>query len=150
MRIVCDYGFYKFFPQKIGEVEVWNATHKKVVDKSDFFTFEFLADFPDHVWEGRTVSGVQITKNFAGNWGDVFKSQKIVYNLNKNLIEPIETITDIVQIDDDGLIVTSAVLYQAGAHTDKGQIIGFSSFWDMNFDYFRVEQVKYASVFGSN
>ena len=67
--MICENGFYKFFPSFVGEVKLWETKNgTKLFKMRDFWTFESLANFPNYSFMGQFVFGIiPALVNYAGS-----------------------------------------------------------------------------------
>ena len=81
MKLICENGFYKFFPSFVGEVKLWeNKNGTKLFKVRNFWTFESLANFPNYSFAGQFVFGIiPALKNYAGRPEDVLEKNQLTY-----------------------------------------------------------------------
>lgn len=82
MRLICERGFYKFYPEYTGEVKLFQRKFDfSLYPCRDFFTFKELADFPNYSLIGHRIKGtLQIgIVNYSGRPEDVLSENLLTY-----------------------------------------------------------------------
>lgn len=90
MKLICENGFYKFFPSFVGEIKLWeNKNGIRLFKMRDFWTFESLANFPNYSFMGQFVFGIiPALVNYAGSPEEVLAKNKLTYNVKLGTITP--------------------------------------------------------------
>ena len=82
MKVICERGYYKFFPEIADEIAVFeNVTGRELVAVGNYYTFAKLAELSDYSIEGQEYGGIIAKKNFAGRVEDVFYENGLKYNI---------------------------------------------------------------------
>ena len=148
MRLICENGFYKFYPDYIGEVMLWeNRNGIKLYNKGDFFTFKDLKDFPNYSLKGQIIVGENnALVNYTGRPEDVMFKNKLTFNLKTATITRADAI--IQNLDYvSGAYLTFPKLPQAFAlDEDLQPITGFSGFADVKMGTYKVERLFYENI----
>lgn len=149
MRLICEKGFYKFFPDYIGEVKLWeNKNGIKLYESRDFFTFQDLKSFPNYSLKGQLLFGdISALVNYVGKPEEVLAKNKLTYNLK------LATITTraeaLIQKLDyvSGAYLTFPKMPQAFAlDKDSQPITGFNGFVDVKLGTYKVERLFYEDI----
>jgi hypothetical protein len=149
MRLICNKGFYKFFPDFIGEVKLWeNKNGIRLYNRGEYWTFESLAKLPNYSFMGHLLYGIiPATKNYAGDPVDVLAKNGLTYNVNLATITP-KAFVIIQRLDyAEGAFLTFPSLPQAFA-LDKNlnTITGFEAFIDVKLNIYKVERFLYEDI----
>lgn len=148
MRVDCLNGYYRFYPENVGDLRVWAQWYTPLVRRDNYYTFEPLAEFKDYAFQGRLANGVLLTKNYAGEPWEVMKANNLTYNIASNKITNKNLITDFLEVDD-GLIINSPILPQAYSIVGfVNRLESFTGYWDSRFNVFKLERLEYAGILG--
>lgn len=149
MKIICKYGFYKFFPDFVGEVLLWeNKNDVKLFQREDYFTFESLAKFPNYSFKGQLLtSTIPASANFAGKPEEVMAKNRLTFNIKMDTITP-RAIAYLQKLEyATGAFNSFPKLPQAFALDDNRKIItGFEAFCDVRLNYYKVERLFYEDI----
>ena len=135
MKIVCEHGFYKFYPSSRSEVYDWNTLFpdNKIFHERDYYTFEALLEAPDYSIAGLPFMGIVALATVEGRIEDIFRENGFCYDF---LIDGVSLILSkaipalgITFSRDCGV---ASFLLQAGAVVKLRPTTGFVCFW--NFD----------------
>ena len=147
MRVICNNGFYKFYPQEIGEIRRFGDKYGiDLVQDGDYFTFTTLAELPNYSFKNHIYSGLFLgTVNYAGDKDDVMaKNGYTFYQETNNLILK-SAIFNKMRYNYSNYIYMST-LPQAYSYDDFGIITGFSGFIDIDFMRFKIERFFYVKT----
>jgi hypothetical protein len=148
MRVICELGFYKFFPDYIGEVMLWqNRNGTRLYPKDDYFTFEALKDFQNYSFTGQLIGLLPAIANYEGTpWGTLAKN-KLTYNIKLGTITPRAT-ASIKRLNyATGAFISTPELPQAFAlDEDLQPITGFSAFVDVKMGMYKIERFFYEDI----
>lgn len=149
MRLICEKGFYKFFPDYIGEVKLWeNKNGIKLYESRDFFTFQDLKNFPNYSFKGQKVfNDIKASSNYAGKPEDVLAKNGLTYNIKTATIT--QRADALIQRLDyvNGAYLTFPSMPQAFAlDKDLQPITGFSGFVDVKLGTYKVERLFYEDI----
>ena len=143
MRITCQHGYYKFYPQTIGEVEIWRRDRGiDLVKCRDYMTFKECAEFPDYSFTGWILGNSIAKVNYAGEPWEVMEKNGLAWTpllgvtekiLNTNLLTAVK-----------GACIYTADLPLCGHLVDLRPITGFVGFWFMDYNRFQIERFEYA------
>lgn len=149
MKIICNKGFYKFFPSFVGEVKLWeNKNGIRLFKVGDFWTFESLANFPNYSFKGQILpEGNIAVVNYAGKPEDVLAKNQLTYNVKMGIITP------------RALVIVQRLSYATGAYLtfpsipqafaldqDLQQISGFEAFVDVRLNTYKIERFIYENL----
>ena len=147
MRIICRNGFYKFFPQEIGEIRRFETKYGlDLVQCEDYFTFQVLADLPNYSFVAHPYSGVLLgTANYAGSREEVLAANGYTfYQATKGLVLKGSFLKKMDYEYSNFLFMTT--LPQAYCYDLNGIISGFNGFCDVEFMRFKIERFFYESI----
>lgn len=140
MMINCAHGYFKIFENRPGEVSKFmSLTELSLVQKGDYFTFEFLAAAPEYALAGKTYLGAPVTVSIAGKPWEIMRANSLVYDFNTDLVVPISTITRVMDLKTGSDYYFSDGLLVPGSLNDDGQrikdFLGWFSTAEMRFRY---------------
>ena len=133
MRLVCERGFYKFYPEYAGEVKLFQRKFGySLYPCRDFYTFKALAEFPDYSFIGHPIgNSLQIgIVNYAGRPEDVLSENKLTHApaLGRIVNIALANINSISYSENDAYITMSQIP-QAFARINLLKVAsGFSGF----------------------
>lgn len=149
MKVNCTNGFYRFYPENVGELRVWAEWNTPLAKRDNYYTFPLLAAFPDYSFKGRQIGLYAFTKNYAGAPWEVLRANNLTYDVAANDIRPAAMVTDFLSVDN-GLIINTPILPQAYSVSGTLRVTGFSGYWDSDFNVFKLEEVQYESFSSQN
>ncbi len=150
MKVDCINGFYKFTPDNVGEMRIWQDYNGiELANCGDFMTFEHLAKMPNYSFINGTIDNNQLIVNYAGEKSEVLKRNNLVYDWEKDIIVPKNSITASLNVDRD-IFINAAKLPQAGAINGLVRMVGFSGFWNMSYNMYKIERFEYESISSGN
>lgn len=149
MRIICENGFYKFFPDIISELRRFIDKYGvDLVECEDFFTFEVLANLPNFSFIGQNYSGIiPGVVNYAAKREKVMAANGFTYHQAIKGLAPISLFTPANRMDysfSNYIIMDS--LPQAYFSDGGGVITGFNGFVDIDVMKYTIERFFYASI----
>jgi|AntAceMinimDraft_16_1070373.scaffolds.fasta_scaffold78048_2 hypothetical protein len=147
MRIICRKGYYKFYPQEIGEVRRFETKYGlDLVECEDYFTFPVLAELPNYSFVGHSYSGLFLgLVNYAGVREDVLAANGYTfYQPTKSLVLKGSFLQKMDYDFSNFLFMTT--LPQAYCYDSNGVISGFNGFVDVEFMRFKIERFFYESI----
>ncbi len=144
MKINCVHGYITFEESRVGEISRFMSLFEglEIVSIGDRFTFAFLKDAPIHSLKGAKILGATATATISAEPGEVFRANKLVYNFQTDLVQPIEMITQRVSIQRTANYFLSAGLILPGSLTDRGKRVTDYAAWYL----FEEAQFKYSEV----
>ena len=148
MRIICETGFYKFFPEKIAQIKRFQTKFGiELVPCEDYFTFPILAALPKFSFIGHPYSGLIVgLANHAGKREEVLAANGLTYSVNLNRLVLASTLV-FKKIDYSySNFIFSNTLPQVYNYDDNGLITGFNGFVNVDFMKFNIERFIYQSI----
>lgn len=149
MKLICDKGYYKFFPDYVGEVKLWeNKNGIRLYPKGEFWTFESLAKIPNYSFVGHLIYGIiPAITNYAGDPVDVLAKNNLTYNVNLATITP-KAVVLIQRLNyANGAYLTFPSLPQAFAlDKDLNRVTGFEAFIDVKMNIYKIERLFYENI----
>lgn len=149
MKIICINGFYKFYPENIGDVKRFQIKYGvSLVQCENYFTFETLAKLPNYSFIGHPYSGSIVgLANYAGNRQEVMTANGLSWRLDLKRLILTSSYSGFKKMNyDTGNFIIMTDLPQAYFYDKAGLITGFTAFLDLNFMRYRIEKFYYAEV----
>jgi hypothetical protein len=151
MKIICEKGFYKFFPTDIAEVRRFGDKYGvPLVQCDDFFTFEVLAELPNYSIKGQPYSGVILAlETWAGKREEVMTANGLTYDQSRKgltLSSSPSLFTKKMSYDISGNYIVMSNLPQAYFYDNGGLITGFHGWVNVDVMKFNIERFFYAEV----
>lgn len=144
MRIFCKNGYYKFYPQNIGDLKFFTeVTGFNLKPEKDYYTFDTLANLDNYIFAGWPLGLSVAIKNYAGDKAELFKNNKVTYNYTLDQIVPILTVVGSMRIDEGAFMATPEL---PQAHKFKGlsnRVTGFNGFYDWQLKVYKIERLFY-------
>lgn len=144
MKLICENGFYKFFPDFVGEIKLWeNKNGIRLYKMRDFWTFQSLAEFPNYSFAGQFVHGIiPALVNYAGSPEEVLKKNELTYNLKLGTITP-RALVFLQRLQyAKGAYLTFPNIPQAYAlDQDLQRVSGFEAFVDVRLNTYKIERL---------
>lgn len=146
MKLRIKNGFYKFFPEYVGEIKLYeNKTGLKLYPMRDFWTFQILTLVPNWSFINHPLIGdIKGAVNFAGLPEDVLAKNQLTYNVKTGTITT-RAQASLQTLDfATGAFLTFPTLPQAYARDmDKESISGLEAFVDVRLNKYKVERLFY-------
>lgn len=145
MRIRCVHGYFKFEEDFSGEIARFvNMYDMEIVSTEEgYYTFPFLLDAEMYALAGKPYLGVVATKTYEGNPWEIMRENNLVYDPSRDIVVPIETITDSLVIEETDTYYISRGLIIPGSLSKLGErVTHFSGryIWDSNS--FRYSEIQ--------
>ena len=87
MKIICEHGYYKFYPETPNDLIIFSDTYGvDLVKVGDFYTYPELATLPDYSIKNQGLGGFPAILNYAGKPWDVFRENKLNYDAENGKI----------------------------------------------------------------
>ena len=121
-----------------------NKNGIRLFPREDYWTFECLANFPEHSFQGQFVYGIiPAVVNYAGKPEEVLAKNKLTYNVKLATITP-RALVMINRLDySSGAFLTFPSLPQAFALDGLQPISGFEAFVDVRLNMYKIERFFY-------
>lgn len=145
MRVICEHGYYKFYPRN--EIEVSKLCQFYGVElfrKDDYYTFEALLDLPSFSLKGHDFGNLIALENFEGAPWEVMRANGFVYSLSAKALVLASSITLAFEsVLSEFFSIVDTPLIQSGAVTSLGsRVLSFDaefSFSDLSLKVLGVE-----------
>lgn len=122
MKARCLHGYFIFEETKPGQVSDWASySGLSLVPRGPYFTFEALAEAPRYSIQGAPLLNLTATKTFEGEPWEVLEANGFVFDFSTNLLKPLLSVTQLVQIKTAGHKFISRGLILPGSLTDGGE-----------------------------
>ena len=146
MRIICDYGFYKFYLERAESLEfIKNELGLELVPIADgSYTFTKLRDMASYSIKGDVIGVGVATANYSGNQGDILRANGFVYDFENDEIKPISTITSFADLKVDGERFASQTILQVGQFYGTERITCFSGYYDLSSGFLKIDCLEFA------
>ena len=149
MKLIIDKGFYKFYPDFVGEVKLWqNKTGIMLYPMRDFWTFEILTKIPNYSFVGHPfINNFKGAVNFAGLPEEVLAKNKLTYNVKMGTIST-RAAASLQSLDFAvGAFLTFPIIPQAFAlDKDLQPVSGLEAFIDVRLGMYKVERLFYEDI----
>lgn len=131
MKIKCLHGYFKFWEPKAGVISDFSSLFGfDLVSIDDYFTFSALEDAPRYSIIGGTYLGATATKTFEGDPWEVMRENNLVYDFAKDVIVPIASIVQKMQLDSTNRYFLSNGMILPGSLTDDGtRVTDYAAFF---------------------
>lgn len=147
MKVICEHGYYKFFPEGSGEIAQFeNTFNRKLVAVGNYYTFEKLAKLENYSIEGQDYGGIIAKKNYAGRVEDVFYENQLKYNIQDDTIETNDKLTIVGEHVDNFIWVVTGLPQAYGQLQDKTVITGFQGFVNVIYNNTTVSGWENANI----
>ena len=146
MRIFCENGFYKFFPETALDIPIFERKNKvSLVPFDGAYSFSSMTVYPRFSILGQLYGSLPALATYAGRYADIFKANGFVYSLALNQVVPKAIIAlQTVAYTDGAAFLSASQMPQAGALNKKGYpISGFSARCDVEFNWFKIDRFFY-------
>lgn len=146
MRIFCENGFYKFFPETALDIPIFERKNKvSLVPFDGAYSFSSMTVYPRFSILGQLYGSLPAMATYAGRYADIFKANGFVYSLALNQVVPKAIIAlQTVAYTDGAAFLSASQMPQAGALNKKGYpISGFSARCDVEFNWFKIDRFFY-------
>lgn len=135
MRIECEHGFYRFYPQLSSEIDAIDHFNLGLVKHGLFYTFPALAAAPTYSIKG--VNGNTVT--YSGTPAEVMRQNKKVYSISAGAIVSMSLVSGIVKLVSSGNYIACPTIPQAGWSVGNVPLLDYSGKIDLNSAMFVFE-----------
>ena len=122
MKLRCLHGYFIFEETKVGQVADYVAySGLQIVPRGTYFTFDFISQALEFSLKSQPYLNLSALVNFEGEPWEVFAANGFVYDFNKAVLVPIESVTQVVSIKQSLNKFVSNGLILPGSLTDGGK-----------------------------
>lgn len=147
MKVICEHGYYKFFPEGASEVVQFEDTFgRELVAVGNYYTFAKLAALENYSIEGQDYGGIPAKVNYAGRVEDVFRENQLKYNIEDDKIETNDNPTIVGEKTDNFIWVVTGIPQAFAQLQDKTVISGFQGFVNVIYNYTTVSRWENANI----
>jgi hypothetical protein len=147
MIIICQKGFYKFFPQEVLDISIFKRRYGvDLVECEDYFTFKVLAELPNYSFVGHPYSGLLGTVNYAGNREEVMAENGYTFYQKTQTLVPKNSFIEYLNYDISNYIVSQFLPQPFAFDKNKKRITGFSGLVDLDFMKYKIERFFYENI----
>lgn len=134
MKIICDHGFYKFYPEKQEDLFLFtNYLGIELRKKDDYYTYPLLAELPNFSIRPNLYGLAPSIKTFEGSPSQIMKENNLVYNLATGTLVTVESILYSGQLKSLGRKwISERAMIQAGMIIGSGRIKTFDGVFDFD------------------
>lgn len=146
MRVVCNHGFFRFYPRDASDISLFNTIfEKELVHEKDYFTFSELIDAPKHSLVGLPYINLPALSTFEGEPWEVMKENDFVYNIATGLLVPKLSILTLIDPAMAGYyFICETALLQPGSRNALGQqILSYDGEFIFRTNEFRLRSLSY-------
>lgn len=146
MRIFCENGFYKFFPETALDLPIFERKNKvSLVPFDGAYSFSSMTVYPRFSILGQLYGSLPALATYAGRYADIFKENGFVYSLALGQVVPKALVAlQTVAYTDGAAFLSASQMPQAGALNKKGYpISGFSARCEVEFNLFKIDRFFY-------
>lgn len=146
MRVLCDHGFYRFYPDDNGSLARFSHLFAIDLEKErDYYTFSYLKGLKDYSLAGSFYSTGLATKTFEGYPWEIMRANGLVFNFSTGLLVPkIAIINSEKLIPANQFFLCGSRLLQAGSRDQSAnQILSYDSDFDFDINKQRIRWVSY-------
>lgn len=146
MRIFCENGFYKFYPETPLDLPIFERKNKvSLIEFDGAYSFDAMEFYPNYSILGQFYGTIPAMATYAGRYADLFKANGFVYSLTLGQVVPKALVAlQTVAYTDGSAFMSAGQLPQAGALNKKGYpISGFSARCDVDFNWFKIDRFFY-------
>lgn len=127
MRVICDRGFYRFYPSVPADLFFCQKELGLVLTRrGDFYTFPVLAALETYSIKGQPYGGVEAAVTYCSSCADVMEANGLVYGLAAGRLVPADGIIGAVSLYADNTGYEFLTLPQAGAYAGERKIKSFA------------------------
>ena len=145
MRIDCTHGFFTFTETSVGEISKFMSLYQglDIVRDRDIYTFNHLKNAPIYSLKGLKYIDSPAIVTITGKPGDVMRANKLIYNFQTDLIAPIATVTQTVELIEASNYFLSPGLILPGSLTERGsRVTEYAAWYSFAKGEFRYSEVK--------
>lgn len=113
-----------------------------LVREESFYTFASLKGAPLYSLKGSTYLGANAIETLTASPGEVMRANRLIYNFQKDLVAPITSISQRVELIEASNYYLSHGLILPGSLTDRGKRVTDYAAWYLFSD----GQFKYSEV----
>lgn len=145
MKIDCLHGYFKFTETAAGQVSYFaNLFELDLVPKDDYFTFSALEDAPDYSILGDELLTLVATKTFEGPPSEVMRENKLVYNFALDLVQPILSVTNLIEVTQtENYFLSTGLIIPGSLKVDGARVTDYSAWFFRDRMQFRYSGFKY-------
>lgn len=146
MRIFCENGFYKFFPETALDLPIFERKNKvSLVPFDGAYSFSSMTVYPRFSILGQLYGSLPALATYAGRYADIFKANGFVYSLALGQVVPKALVAlQTVAYTDGAAFLSASQMPQAGALNKKGYpISGFSARCEVEYNWFKIDRFFY-------
>lgn len=147
MNIICDHGYFKFYPEKVQEIARFSTVFNlDLVQKGDYFTFPALLDLENYSVLGSPFGGIPAVKTFAGRPSEVLRANGMIYDFTLDLIRPVLSVVSLITLDKVNYAYSANGLVIPGSRSNfsASQIVDYSAFFMWETQTFKYIGFQYA------
>lgn len=144
MRVVCDRGFYCFYPSVPADLFFCKKElGLDLVRCGAFYTFPALAALEEYSIQGQLYAGATAMATYSGSRADVMETNGLVYSLSDGGLVNLSRIIGTVSLYADNTGYIFLTLPQSGAYVGDRKIKSFAGVFFGNNTRIVMEEVQF-------
>lgn len=146
MKIFNRHGFITFEETRLGEIAQFSHTFGfDIVPFEGSFTLSPLTQVPKYFIKGGLFFGNTLIKTIEGHQSEIMRENKITYDFSTGLFKNINSVSNVVKLNQGLDYFFANGLILPGSLTDKGKRITDYAAWylfgENNFKYTSIEVI---------
>lgn len=145
MRIECIHGYFRFFETSVGQISRFMSMFGLEIERNDdHFTFSALVDAPTYSIAGGTFLGIPTIKTFEGRPWDVMRANRLIYDFNKGIVRPIDSVLQTLTLEQSGnYYLTSGMILPGSIIEDGSRVTDYAAFYSSDRASFKYSELTY-------
>lgn len=144
MQIICNKGFYKFYPETSTDLILFQTQFKiGLVKVGDFWTFPKLAELPDFSIKNQQYGDLPAIVNYASCPERVLAANNMIYDVNGHVIRHPQLPADVGERNYNYNYLITGLPPAHGKLKNGRVIIGFSGYVNLAAGYTIISEWDY-------
>lgn len=146
MRVTCQHGYYKFYPDDNGSLARFSKLfYIDFVAVKDYYVFKGLETLKNYSIAGSIYYNLPALKTFEGEPWEVMKENSFVFDLTTGLLLPSLSIiaTDRLKSFNQYFTADSRILQAGTRDQSLSQILSYDSDFDFDIMRQRIRWIQY-------
>ena len=134
-----------FREHQAGEISRFmSLTGLELVSRDDYYTFDFLSSAPEYSLAGGTYLGGVCTTTVEGEPWEIFRANSLVYNFRSGIVESIESVTELIELQQTANYFLSSGLIVPGSVTEDGsRVRDYAAYYIFDQARFKYSEVSF-------
>jgi hypothetical protein len=149
MKIRCLHGYFIFEETRPAQVsDFMRFTGLELVPKGRYFTFADLEDAPEFSIKTMPIeiglTPLPALETFSGEPWEVFEANGYVYNFQLGLLQPIQSVTQLISLQDGGnRFVSSGIILPGSITADGNRVKDYAAHFSRETKRFLYSEVSF-------